>query len=94
MIRPCWRVCRSFRTSIVLIIPSYVQRDSLNKAEVENAVLYNKKLSYFEEYKYQIIGVVSAFLVLLFGFFLALYFYFRTKRFKDALWHCARKIIS
>ena len=28
MIRPCWRVCRSFRTSIVLIIPSYVQRDS------------------------------------------------------------------
>ena len=62
----------------------------LNKAEVENAVLYNKKLSYFEEYKYQIIGVVSAFLVLLFGFFLALYFYFRTKRFKDALWQAQK----
>ena len=62
----------------------------LNKAEVKNAVLYNKKLSYFEEYKYQIIGVVSAFLVLLFGFFLALYFYFRTKRFKDALWQAQK----
>ena len=62
----------------------------MNKAEVKNAVLYNKKLSYFEEYKYQIIGVVSAFLVLLFGFFLALYFYFRTKRFKDALWQAQK----
>ena len=62
----------------------------LDKAEVKNAVLYNKKLSYFEEYKYQIIGVVSAFLVLLFGFFLALYFYFRTKRFKDALWQAQK----
>ena len=62
----------------------------LNKAEVKNAVLYNTKLSYFEEYKYQIIGVFSAFLVLLFGFFLALYFYFRTKRFKDALWQAQK----
>ena len=32
-------------------------RGFLDKAEVKNAVLYNKKLSYFEEYKYQIIGV-------------------------------------
>ena len=62
----------------------------LDKAEVKNAVLYNKKLSYFEEYKYQIIGVVLAFLVLLFGFLLALYFYFRTKRFKDALWQAQK----
>lgn len=46
---------------------------------------YNKKLSYFEEYKYQIMGVAAAFLLLLFGFLLALYYFFKTKRFKDAL---------
>ncbi len=57
----------------------------LDKVVSGNVVFYNKKLSYFEEYKYQIIGIVAAFLFLLLGFLLVLYFLFRTKRFKDAL---------
>lgn len=57
----------------------------LDKTITKNAVFYNKKLSYFEEYKYQIMGVAAAFLLLLFGFLLALYYFFKTKRFKDAL---------
>ena len=61
------------------------QGSFLNKAITKNAVFYNKKLSYFEEYKYQIMGVAAAFLLLLFGFLLALYYFFKTKRFKDAL---------
>lgn len=56
-----------------------------NKKFTENAQFYNKQLSYFEEYKYQIIMVASAFILLLLGFLLALYFYFRTKRLKDDL---------
>ena len=57
----------------------------LDKEVTKGAVLYNKKPSYFEEYKYEIIGVASAFIVLLLGFVIAMYFYLRTKRFKDAL---------
>ncbi|WP_099294241.1 MULTISPECIES: HAMP domain-containing sensor histidine kinase [unclassified Butyricimonas] len=57
----------------------------LNKEVAKGALFYNKKLSYFEEYKYQIIGVALAFILLLLGFVLAMYFYLRTKRFKDAL---------
>ena len=36
------------------------------------------------------LSVCSPVLVLLFGFLLALYFYFRTKRFKDALWQAQK----
>lgn len=57
----------------------------LDKPETKGALFYNKKPSYFEEYKYEILGVVFAFLVLLLGFVVAMYFYLRTKRFKDAL---------
>ena len=59
--------------------------DFLDKEVTKDAVFFNKKPSYFEEYKYQIIGVVFAFVVLLLGFVVAMYFYLRTKRFKDAL---------
>lgn len=59
--------------------------DFLDKEVTQGAVFFNKKPSYFEEYKYQIIGVAFAFIVLLLGFVMAMYFYLRTKRFKDAL---------
>lgn len=46
-------------------MPSYVQR--ILNVEVKNAVLYNKEVVLFREYKYQIIGCFRLF-SLLFGF--------------------------
>ncbi len=45
----------------------------------KHARFVNVQISFFEEYKYHIIAVVAAFLVLLAGFLVSLYFYFRAK---------------
>ncbi len=59
--------------------------DFLNKSQVDHARLFNKKISFFEEYRYQIVGFAVTFIILLLGFLISLYFYIRTKRLKDAL---------
>lgn len=45
----------------------------------KHAEYVNVQQSFFEEYKYHIIAVVTAFIILLAGFLVSLYFYFRAK---------------
>ena len=58
-----------------------ISKDILPK----NAEYINVSHSFFEEYKYRIIGVVAAFLILLAGFLVSLYFYIRAKLLADDL---------
>lgn len=57
---------------------------SINKLP-QGAVLINQKTSFYEQYKYEILGIIVAFSALLIGFLVAVYFYIRTKKLKDDL---------
>lgn len=47
--------------------------------------ILNKDLTFFEKYRYQIIGISSVFILLVLGLLTTFYYYLRTKRLKDEL---------
>ncbi|MBS1444833.1 MAG: HAMP domain-containing histidine kinase [Odoribacter sp.] len=51
----------------------------------QGAKLLNKDISFWEKYRFQLTLIALAFLFLLVGFFITLYFYLRTKKLKDEL---------
>lgn len=51
----------------------------------KNSILLNKQQTFLEKYKYQIIAVLIAFILLVIGLLMTLYYYWRTKRLKDRL---------
>lgn len=51
----------------------------------ENSILINKEITFFERYRYQIIGIVGVFVFLVLALVTIFLYYLRTKRLKDQL---------
>lgn len=60
----------------------------------EGSVLINKDISFWKKYQLQLLFIVSAFVSLLLGFLVTLYFYLRTKRLKDELLESEAKLLT
>lgn len=80
-------------TNYTQVIPNKIKLD-YNKIKENNIdlsqfpsdiVLVNEPPSFYEQYKYEVWGLISILLTLLIGFLIALFFYLRTKRLKDKL---------
>lgn len=80
-------------TNYMQVIPNKIKLDynKINENNIDLSLfpsdieLVNEPPSFYEQYKYEVWGVVSILLTLLIGFFIALFFYLRTKRLKDKL---------
>lgn len=78
---------------IIQFIPNRYEFDAHKLKEVglgekilpQGAKLLNKDISFREKYRFQLTFIALAFLFLLIGFFVTLYFYLRTKKLKDEL---------
>lgn len=64
--------------------------DFLNKPQVDHARLFNKKISFFEEYRYQIVGFAVTFIILLLGFLISLYFYIQDQTIEGCVRGCPK----